>query len=195
MQSGKKLTPEEKYEVAYQNEEYLKVSAGMAYLTWTLRSLTFKSVLDVGCGAGYTLPAFLLHNKRVQGIEVCDYLLRTTLRTYVVASLVKKGRIQEIPHPESSFDLVYCTEVMEHIPECDIHQSISELVRVSKKYILLTISTQPARCFPELKLHETVKKREWWDEQFNQFRIKLIDEPVLGESKREDGFACVYAKY
>ena len=174
---------------------------GQAYLNWTLTHLQFQTVLDVGCGCGYALLGFLLHKKKVSGIEVCDYLINTTLRTYACAGIVKKGRIQEIPHPADTFDLVYCTDVLEHIPESDIHQSIGELVRVSKKYVLTTVCTIPSQCMPELKLHETVKSQGWWDEQFTHFRLKKVCEPtvsfdgVQAKVRKGDGFAYVFKKY
>ena len=201
MRSGKKLLPEEKYNLAYANPEYMRVSVGQAYLTWVLTHLQFKTVLDVGCGVGYSILNLLLHHKAVQGIEICDYLINGTLRTYACAGVVKKGRIQEIPHPADTFDLVYCTDVLEHIPEPDIHKSIGELVRVSKKYIFVSICTIPSQCMPELKLHETIKQREWWEAEFNKFRVKMIGEPLVVQKdaqyqvRKSDGFAAVYKKY
>lgn len=193
----RKLTVEEKYNKAYQNPEYMKVSVGQAYLTWVLTNLRFKSVLDVGCGCGYALLGFILHGKTAKGVEVCDYLLETTLRTYVVAGVVKKGRIQELPYEADTFDLVYCTDVLEHIPECDVHKSIGELVRVSRKYVFISVSTVPAQCMPSLKLHETVKPMEWWKGEFEKYRVKLVCEPSLcdGKVRRVDGFAALYEKY
>ena len=69
---------------------------------------------------------------------------------------------------------MYCTDVLEHIPECDVDQAIRELVRVSSKYIFVTLSTVPARMCPELKLHETVKPVEWWDEKWGKYRLKRV---------------------
>jgi 2-polyprenyl-6-hydroxyphenyl methylase/3-demethylubiquinone-9 3-methyltransferase len=157
-------------------------------------------VLDVGCGTGYSLLSFMLHNKTANGVEVCDYLLETTLHTYLKLGLVKKGRIQELPYAENSFDLVFCTDVLEHIPEVDVEKSISELVRVSKRYLFLTICTMESQMFPELKLHETVKPVEWWMEQIKKFRVKKIAEPfVEGEGgcklRRNDAVALVLKKY
>ena len=188
----RKLLPEEKYNLAYRNPDYLKGSVGMRYLTWTLHSVKFDSVLDVGCGCGYALCGFLLHNKRAEGMEVCDYLLDTMLRTYVVWERVKKGRIQQLPYAMDSFDLIYCTDVLEHIPEPDVSKSIGELVRVSKKYIFVTICTVPSRCMPALKLHETVKPRGWWEEQFDRYRVRKVKTQPTTE---KEGVAILYEKY
>jgi len=202
MRAGEKLKPEEKYEIAYKNPDYMKASVGMAYTSWVLARLKFDSVLDVGCGCGYALLNFILHRKRVQGVEVCQHLLDTTLRTYAVAGIVQQARIQSLPFGENSFDLVYCTDVLEHIPEEDIPQAVSELVRVSKKYILVSVCTIPSQCMPELKLHETVKPKEWWDEIFGRYRIKLAEEPAVVNSQQYeyrvragDGYASLYIKY
>jgi ubiquinone/menaquinone biosynthesis C-methylase UbiE len=175
-------------------------SPGMAYISYAIHSIPFTTVLDVGCGTGYTILSFMLHKKQVWGVESCDYLLDTTLHTYFKMGMIKKGRIQEIPHPENSFDLIYCTDVLEHIPEEDVEKSISELVRVSKRYIFLTICTMESQMFPELKLHETVKPAEWWMEKIMKFRVKKIAEPLVeGEGgcklRRNDAIALLLKKY
>jgi ubiquinone/menaquinone biosynthesis C-methylase UbiE len=200
MRSGRKLSPEAKYEIAYRNKGYMEGSPGMAFISYTIHSIPFKTVLDVGCGTGYSLLSFMLHQKDAKGVEVCDYLLETTLHTFQKLGLVKKGRIQEIPYPENSFDLVYCTDVLEHIPECDVEKSIGELVRVSKRYLFLTICTMESQMLPELKLHETVKPVEWWMERVMKFRVKKVAEPfVEGEGgcklRRNDAIALLLKKY
>jgi len=191
MRSGTKLKqmkPEEKYNLAYQNPAYQRQSVGAAALTYIVAKLKFHSVLDVGCGMGYQLLGFLQAGKEVRGIEVCDYLLNNFLKVFVGTDLVRKGRIQEIPFDVNTFDLVYCTDVLEHIPEADVDVAIKELVRVSNKYIFSTISTVPAVCCPELKLHETVKPVEWWDEKWSKYRLKR----VRTDQQRVDGKGAIY---
>lgn len=200
--NGKTILPEEKYEIAYKNEMYKQRSVGAAYISWVLHTLKFKSVLDVGCGMGYGLLAFLLHNKYAKGMEVCDELLHNSLRTYVEMGVVKKGRIQQMPYNNDEFDLLYSTDVLEHIPECDVHQALSEMVRVTKGQIFVSVCTIPSRILPELKLHETVKPMEWWDEQFSQFRLRTTHNEAIAQMtdgtykvREGDGFVRVFKKY
>ena len=82
--------------------------------------------------------------------------------------------------------MVFCTDVLEHVQEKDIHQALTELVRVSKKYIFCSIASVEAQMFPDLKLHQTVKPREWWLEQFSKFKLKEI--------KRADSMEYMYMR-
>ena len=193
MPGGGKLNPEEKYNLAYQNPAYQAPSVGASALTYVISKLKFTSVLDVGCGMGYQLIGFLMAKKKVKATEVCDLLLNTYLKPFVVTGIVQKARIQQLPFPIDTFDLVYCTDVLEHIPECDIDEAIKELVRVSKKYIFVTLSTTPAKLCEELKLHETVKPKEWWDEKWNKHRLKKVATDQFRSTS--EGAIYVWKKY
>ena len=183
---------EAKYEIAYRNPEYYKTSAGLLQTHEVLATLKFRSVLDVGCGPGYSLLRFLIAGKEVMGTEVCEYLYGTALIAFMNNDVVVPARIQNLPFEAESYDLVYCTDVLEHIPEQDIEVSIRELVRVAKKYIYVSVSTVPAMFHPELGLHETVKPKEWWYEFFNKYRLKDV-ESLAKEGNH--GFAKCYKKY
>lgn len=65
-------------------------------------------------------------------------------------------------------DLVWCTDVMEHIPEEDIDFVASELVRLARKALFVTVATYPAKkSLPNGEnAHVTVKPVEWWNDRF-----------------------------
>jgi len=44
----------------------------------------------------------------------------------------------------------------------------------SKKYVFASICSTPAICFPELKLHPTVKPRAWWEAKFAKYNVKKV---------------------
>ena len=199
----KGLKPEEKYDVAYQVEGYAK-GPGIGYVQWTLDRVKFKTMLDVGCGVGLSMLAFILAGKLARGIEVSDYLLNNHLYSFSKLGLVNKGRIQELPFEDNSFDLVFCTDVLEHVVEEDVEKAIEELVRVSKKYILVSacyIEDEAMKSLAgiDLKLHETVKPEEWWLSKFNMFRIRKLKEALaLVDGKwctRADAKAWLFIKH
>jgi len=183
---------EAKYEIAYKTPEYYRISAGLQQTQEVLETLKFKSVLDVGCGPGYSVLKFLKNGKEVIGTEVCKYLYRTALIAFMNNDLIVPARIQNLPFDADTYDLVYCTDVLEHIPEQDIDISIKELVRVAKKYVYVSVSTVPAAFHPELGLHETVKPKEWWYAFFNKYRLKEV-KSLAKEAK--NGFAKCYKKF
>lgn len=164
-----------KYDTVWKDEGYrsLQASQGIKYVAKLCHDVKFNSVLDVGCGPAWSVLEFLTRGKKAQGVEPCEYLFSSELRVPAGLGIVKKGPATAIPFPAESFDLVFCTDVLEHLPESEVHQALSELIRVSKKYVYASICHHEAQCFPHLKLHQCVKPREWWLQQFSQFRVKL----------------------
>jgi len=167
------------YDKLYKDTAYgdIKASIGLTLVNDAIISVPkFNTVLDVGCGPGYSVLEFLKQGKYANGIETSKYLVEEKLKLLTDSDITRYGSILEIPCAADSFDLVFCTEVLEHIEEKDVITAISELVRVSKKYLYLTI------CFVDSvidkDLHLTVKPAEWWDDIFKQFSIKKIKKNV-----------------
>jgi hypothetical protein len=50
-----------------------------------------------------------------------------------------QGDITALLYPDASFDLVFCSEVLEHIPCQLLATACRELARVSKKYVLIGV--------------------------------------------------------
>lgn len=94
-----------------------------------------QTVLDIGCGNGYLIN-FLLENKKYKklvGLDISSKALR-----YIKTEKIL-GDIINLPFQEDSFDLIVCSEIIEHLTEEDFIKAISEVQRVSKKYILITV--------------------------------------------------------
>jgi hypothetical protein len=49
------------------------------------------------------------------------------------------GDIQNLPFRASSFDIVVCTEVLEHLSDAVLTHAVAELRRVSRRYILVSV--------------------------------------------------------
>lgn len=49
------------------------------------------------------------------------------------------GSVLELPFTDNSFDLILCSEVLEHLPFSKFKQALGELERVSKKYVVLSL--------------------------------------------------------
>ncbi|WP_457642103.1 methyltransferase domain-containing protein, partial [Persephonella sp.] len=90
-----------------------------------------KTILDAGCGSGTLTNFFDSKKYDITGIDISDTALEYFKHKKV------KGSISNLPFEDNSFDLVICSDVLEHIPEKEFDQSIKELKRVSKKYILI----------------------------------------------------------
>lgn len=105
-------------------------------------NLKIKKVLDAGCGEGFVLSEF---KKRkigdyLEGIDFSEEALNTGKKLFPYLSL-KKGDIYNMPYENNTFDIVICTEVMEHLKEPE--KVMDEVVRVSKKYCLFSVPNEP----------------------------------------------------
>jgi SAM-dependent methyltransferase len=92
-----------------------------------------RNVLDAGCGDGRVL-AQLAARYNVYGVDVSyNALARETNRRRTV------GVLSDLPFRDGCFDLVLVSEVIEHIPLEVLQRVLSEVSRVSRKYILITV--------------------------------------------------------
>ncbi len=113
-------------------------------------------ILDIGCGSGrHTAEAYRLKDARVTGADLNPKdLLEAKDRLLVHDQLGEHGggvwslaaaNIKHLPFDDACFDLVICSEVLEHIP--DDKRAIAELVRVLKPGKPLVVSVP--RYMPE----------------------------------------------
>jgi ubiquinone/menaquinone biosynthesis C-methylase UbiE len=108
-------------------------------------ALPCERFLDAGCGDGRYLAAlawFAERPARIVGTDISDRILVTARRavaqTGVDAELVR-ANLEELPFPDETFDVVLCTQVLEHL--LDPRAGLRELVRVAAPGATLIIST------------------------------------------------------
>jgi len=113
-------------------------------------------VLDAGCGTGRHLSeAFRREGVLVVGVDMSLEDSTTAMNTLQIMEQegeggngswgVFKGDITRLPFSDGSFDLVICSEVLEHIPEDS--KAVSEITRVLKPGEVAVVSVP--RFFPE----------------------------------------------
>ena len=86
-----------------------------------------KRILDVGCGMGMYMAAFLRYTPHVFGIEV---ELERAIEAHSRAKGVTQALGETLPFPDDSFELVFSHEVLEHVT--DDRRCLQELVRVTR---------------------------------------------------------------
>jgi 2-polyprenyl-3-methyl-5-hydroxy-6-metoxy-1,4-benzoquinol methylase len=128
-------------------------------LTVDFKRLDLKpgmNVLDAGCGGGRHLSeAFRANGVNVVGIDLNrDDALKALNTARIMRragedggghALVLSSDITRLPFKDASFDVVICSEVLEHIP--DHIQAAREIIRVLKPGKSLVVSVP--RYFPE----------------------------------------------
>lgn len=124
-------------------------------------SLKGKVVLDLGCGFGvYGELAFEMGSKSIVGFDlVKDYFAKTKGIEYI------QGDACNLPFANSTFDVIFLIEVLEHLPHPE--KSLQEIRRVSKKSSLLLISV-PNKFYP-FETHG-----------FHGFEVETISIPGVG---------------
>lgn len=96
-------------------------------------------VLDVGCGEGHFAAALVRHGAEVVAIDVAAEALRRARASHPALDLRLVEPEAPLPLEDSSFDVVWVGETIEHI--ADTAQLLSELRRVLRSGGLLLIST------------------------------------------------------
>jgi SAM-dependent methyltransferase len=91
-----------------------------------------KSIVDVGCGPG-VFSRDISESIHLLGIDLDERILLNFPGSHIV------GDIFDLPLEEKSTDLVLCCDVLEHLEESKINRAISELVRISKKYLYIQV--------------------------------------------------------
>jgi 2-polyprenyl-3-methyl-5-hydroxy-6-metoxy-1,4-benzoquinol methylase len=112
------------------------------YLIKEVKELSPQSILDVGCGEGFTLNK-LKENGVASKLEGVDFLhAAVEIGSKVHPDLhLKQGNIYDLPYKDNAFDVVLCTEVLEHLENPE--KALKELKRVTKKYCIISVPNEP----------------------------------------------------
>ena len=95
-------------------------------------------ICDVGCGTGY-LMNYLERSGRFPDCELTgvDFQVADSLAQGGGRIKYLQAWVEELPFPDSHFDTVICTHVLEHI--LDIRAAITELRRVCRQRLLIVV--------------------------------------------------------
>lgn len=108
-----------------------------------------QSVLDIGCGAGYFLC--LIRDKyqssgfglKLYGVEISafqiSYMARRMKKEGLLDAVAALGNSEYLPFADNSFDVVVCSEVLEHVR--NPVRALSEMRRVVKPTGVVILST------------------------------------------------------
>lgn len=102
---------------------------------WKLVQYTqnVASILDVGCGTGLFLQQF--SNVKKTGIDFSPVAIKEASKKNIDTRLVDIN--EALPYNKNTFDLVCSIQVLQHVN--DVSFCVSELSRVSRKYVLINI--------------------------------------------------------
>jgi len=108
--------------------------ARFAYFDPLVRHWAGLRVLDVGCGGGLAAACLVQRGARVVGLDLSQASLYVaacqTRRPGCPAAVYTCGRAEALPFADASFEVVRCTDVLEHL--ADRPAAIAQIARVLK---------------------------------------------------------------
>jgi SAM-dependent methyltransferase len=110
--------------------------------------LPCRSFLDAGCGDGryFTVLPGRVPTQRIAGCDNAERILETARATAARAGLTPelvRTNVESLPFEDGAFDLVLCTQVLEHV--VDPPTVLRELTRVLEPGGTLLLSTDHSR--------------------------------------------------
>jgi len=128
------------------------------WITEKIEETNTTSLLDYGCGKGFQYFQYRYHELYWGGI--LPYLYDPA-----VSGLDKK--------PTGTFDGTICIDVLEHIPETDLDETVEEILNYAKKWCFFAIGIGRSR--KKLPNGRNVHVTRWKEDKWLAF---------LGEKKR-----------
>ena len=93
-------------------------------------------VLEVGCGAGHVLDRFAAFDRT--GVDLSTTMIARARRRLGPGVPLHQADAEQLPFDDASFDVVLCTEVLEHTRNPD--RVVRELMRVARPGARVVVS-------------------------------------------------------
>ncbi|MBX7484151.1 class I SAM-dependent methyltransferase [Qipengyuania qiaonensis] len=129
-------------------------------LNWVLDQIPegCRSILDVGTGPGALINTLALSGRfeQVNGIDVREYSKFVGLTDKFTLEIMDATNMT---FEDSQFDCVICMEVIEHLPDDTMDAAISELRRVARKRLIMSVPFEEPEPLPHYHLQRFDEKR------------------------------------
>lgn len=146
-----------------------------------VKKLNPDSIIDAGCGEGFTLSKLKKAGigKKLEGFDYLDTAVKIGNNLYPDLKL-KQGDIYKIKAADNSYDVVICSEVLEHLERPT--EALKELIRVSKRYLVLSVPQEPLFMMGNLLRGKNIKRlgndiehiNHWTNKGFERFVSKHL---------------------
>lgn len=148
---------------------------------WLTESCGIESVIDLGCGEGYTTKFFLDLGLEAIGVEGCSKAVVDT----VAPGFVDLHDFVSGPYCNRSvrWDLAWCCEVVEHIEEQYLDNLLLTIKNANCKWVAMT------HALPGQGGHHHVncQPKEYWVDQLSSIGYN-VDEDITKKAKMLAGF-------
>lgn len=171
-------TEQETYEDAWAIPEYATNSRGAQMVpTFTQFATPPKTVLDVGCGSGRGTQALVDAKFSVVACDLMDARIMAKdvpfFETTVWKPLMPLAYLAGLTGPPfagTTFDWVFCTEVLEHLPTQFAMLAVQNMFAVAKEGIFVSVGLHEDNfgVWVGKPLHQTIQPFSWWRDSFRE---------------------------
>jgi len=155
-----------------------------------ISDLGFRTILDAGCAQPYLLQE-IVHRYKVQGFgcDISDDVMLENQRTVPECQFLALDLSRERWPDDQQFDLVVCSEVLEHIE--DWQAALHHIVQMTNRHLLITVPGGQLRPVEQMLGHyrhyqgpellaaleengcEVVKVRRWGFPMYNWYKALI----------------------
>jgi len=155
-----------------------------------------REILDAGCGEGYfsALMRERFPDARITGIDASSGAVGYASASFGKGIAFLEGDLFALPFADDSFDVVVCSEVLEHLDEPD--RAFAELKRVARKRVVLTVPLEPWFKFfndiaRALRIADDPGHVQFWSHSaFQEFVTGLHPGATFGKVHYYQGAVC-----
>tara|TARA_Y100000816_G_C26107904_1_gene589555 strand:+ start:7439 stop:8095 length:657 start_codon:yes stop_codon:yes gene_type:complete len=135
------------------------------------------SVLDVGCGKGFTLVDLkkLMPKIKIRGIDISKYAIKNSHKK--VKKYLDVGCCSKLPYKDNSFDLVLAINTIHNLNKKKCAKAIKEINRVSRKSSFIMVDAykneiEKKRMYNWNLTAKTIMSRKSWKNFFKKNNFK-----------------------
>lgn len=140
------------------------ISKGLRFASWLAGEINpGAKMLCVGCGEGYEVVKYLKDGFDVYGTEL------HSIKIPFLKNRIIKAQCPHLPFADDTFDMLSCTEVLEHIKESLTDSFLAECMRVAKQFFFSIATENDVGFNSHINLHNIA----WWYRKFTELKFNI----------------------
>lgn len=127
-----------------------------------------SSVFDAGAAYGFAVRWWKSRRTKASGCDISDFAVAKSN-----GIIYQHDITTPLPEADRSYDIVICTECLEHIQEEHIQNVLLEFMRIARRAVVVCIAFSDDPSQDGDATHVNLKLRGWWQGLFSRMGIFL----------------------
>lgn len=129
----------------------------------------YKTMIDCGCGLASDYYGFKNENYDIDytGLDSCDFFIETNKAQGI--KMIAAELVNDLTIPDNTYEVVYCREVLEHLPYYE--KSVSEFIRIGSKEVIIVFFIPPSDHDDQIKYWE---EEDLYHNVYNKNKLEYI---------------------